>query len=537
MKNISRSLVVGCSVLALSACGGDQIVSPGTGGDIIITNPTPTPGGTPTPTPTSGTVTAADTCPSISGSTGLTDDGVMSVPTGSYRVCILPDTFNASTTLRYIPGVLYAMDGRVNVGTDGGPLADTSDDNVPIVYGADSNVTLTIEPGVILFAGNRTQPNGESYLVVHRGNKINAVGTADKPIIFTSRENVVGDATDSSIGQWGGVVLLGRAPVSDCFDGAFNKAAANQWQCQQKLEGTNQTTYYGGGNAADSSGTMKYFQIRFSGFALTGGSELQSLTLGGIGSGTTIDHWQSFNSSDDGMEFFGGVVNMKHVVAVGADDDTIDVDTGSQTTMQYVIAKQRAEGGDNLVELDSPDSAPEPITALPRTNLKISNATLVGGAATSARTLRLRGGADFSLVNSVLDAGSLSCLRIDETATFDSTGSGPPFFQSDVMSCGTTKFEGGSGVTGTQVQGLIDGSTNVNYNFTIALTSGFINSDAINAFTFYDAKTNVSSFFDTVDHIGAVKSAADDWWLGWTCDSSTLTFGNGTGACTTLPVY
>lgn len=524
-------------MLALAGCGGDQIVSPGTGGDIIITNPTPTPGGTPTPSPTGGTVTAAADCPAISGSAGLTDDGVISVPTGSYRVCVLPDTFTASTTLRYIPGVLYAMDGRVNVGTDGGPLATTADDSNPIVFGADSNVTLTIEPGVILFAGNRTQPNGESYLVVHRGNKINAVGTATRPIVFTSRENVVGDATDASIGQWGGVVLLGRAPVSDCFDGAFNKPAANQWQCQQKLEGTNQTTYYGGGNAADSSGTMKYFQIRFSGFGLTGGSELQSLTLGGVGSGTTIDHWQSFNSSDDGMEFFGGVVNMSHVVAVGADDDSIDVDTGSQTTMQYVIAKQRANGGDNIIELDSPDSAAEPITALPRTNLRISNATFIGGASTSARSLRLRGGADFALVNSVLDAGTLSCLRIDEVPTYDSTGAGAPLFASDVMSCGANKFEGGSGVTGAQVQSLIDGSTNVNYNFAISLTGGFINSDAINAFAVYDAKTNLSSFFDTVDHIGAVKNAADSWWAGWNCDSSTLTFGDSNGACTTLPVY
>lgn len=537
MTNLHRSLVISCSLLALAGCGGDQIVSPGTGGDIIINNPTPTPGPAPTPAPSGGTVTAASTCPAISGSSGLTDDGVISVPTGSYRVCILPDTFDASTTLRYIEGVLYAMDGRVNVGTDGGPLSSTADDNNPIVFGADSNVTLTIEPGVILFAGNRAQPNGESYLVVHRGNKINAVGTADKPIIFTSRENVVGDATDGSIGQWGGVVLLGRAPVADCFDGAFNPAPADQWKCQQKLEGTNQTTYFGGGDAADSSGTMKYFQIRFSGFKLTGGSELQSLTLGGIGSGTTIDHWQSFNSSDDGMEFFGGVVDMKHIVAIGADDDSIDVDSGSQATLQYVIAKQRAEGGDNLIELDSPDGAAEPITALPRTYLKISNATLLGGSAAADRALRLRGGADFALVNSVLDAGNLPCLRIDEVPTIDGTGAGAPLFASDVMSCGTTKFQGGSGVTAQQVTDLIAGSSNVDSDFNIMLTSGFINSDAINGITVYDAKTNLSSFFDTVDHIGAVKSAADDWWLGWTCDSSVLTFGNGSGACTTLPVY
>lgn len=517
-------------MLALAGCGGDEIVSPGTGGDIIINNPTPTPTSTPTPTPTSGTVTPAGGCPTISASGGLTDDGTITGDTGTYRVCVLPATIDADTNLPFIKGLLYAMDGRVDVGTDGGAVPSS----------ADTDVTLSIEPGVVLFAGNATTPNGESYLVVNRGNQINAVGTADMPIIFTSRDNVLGIATEASIGQWGGVVLLGRAPVSDCRSGVFNdgSAAFDQASCEQELEGAALTTLFGGDDADDSSGTMQYFQIRYSGFTLTGGSELQSLTTGGIGGGTTIDHWQSFNSSDDGMEFFGGTVNMKYVVAVGADDDSIDVDTGAQADMQYVLVAQRTAGGDHIIELDSPDGDYD-FDALPRTNLRISNATFIERSTANSRALRLRGGADFSLVNSVIDTDTEACLRIDEDPTINAAvGDGAPFFAAVVADCDQNDaFQGGSGVTAQQVADLFNNSSQTDSNFTIELVSGFINSDAINATGFYYNPTQLSSFFDDAGYIGAVKDASDDWYAGWTCDSAVLTFGDNTGACTTLPVY
>ena len=524
MTNFSRTLIISCSVLALAGCGGDEIVSPGTGGDIIINNPTPTPGPTPTPTG-SASVTPAGGCPTIAATGGLRDDGTITGPTGTYRVCVLPASIDKSTKLQYVSGLLYAMDGRVDVGNDGGAVAS----------GADTNVTLTIDPGVIVFAGNATTPNGESYLVVNRGNKINAVGSANMPIVFTSRDNVLGLSTDSSIGQWGGVVLLGRAPVSDCRDGNFNKA--DQSLCEQELEGAALTTLFGGNTPADSSGTMKYFQIRYSGFTLTGGSELQSLTTGGIGSGTVIDNWQSFNSSDDGMEFFGGTVKMSNVVVVGADDDSIDVDTGAQADMQNVIAVQRASGGDNIVELDSPDDDYS-FDALPRTNLRIANATFVGGSSAQSRLLRLRGGADFSLVDSVMDTKGKPCMRIDETPTIDpAVGNGAPFFASVVANCSSaTPFQGGTNITAQQTADLFNNSADTDSNFTVSLTSGFINSAEINAWTVYDP-TQLTMFFTATDHIGAVKDAADDWWAGWTCDSATLTFGSNVGACTSLPVY
>ena len=204
MTNIHRSLVLGCSLLALSACGPDDIVSPGSGGNVDIDINTPAP--SPTPTPTGpGLVTAAGTCPTIADPQGLTDKGTISGPTGTWRVCELPRTITKSSTLPKIAGLLYSMNGRVDVGCDGGFSAPTAGApytsttvgcTTPLT--ADTNVTLTIEPGVILFGAT-----GQSWLAVNRGNKINAVGTATAPIVFTSKDNVGGLNSDGSIfGVW-----------------------------------------------------------------------------------------------------------------------------------------------------------------------------------------------------------------------------------------------------------------------------------------------------------------------------------------------
>ncbi|PZT84065.1 MAG: hypothetical protein DI637_14195, partial [Citromicrobium sp.] len=351
--------VLGCSALALAGCGADEIVSPGTGGDVIINNPTPSPTPAPTPTPTSSLVTPAAGCPTISDPKGLTDNNTISGPTGEYRVCTLPARFTASSTLPYIEGLLYRMNGRVDVGTDGGPSADESDG------ASDTNVELTIEPGVIIYA------TGASFLNVNRGNTIEANGTAERPIIFTSRDNVQGLNGEGASGQWGGVVLSGRAPVTDCVAEGATPGSVN---CERQVEGAADPAIFGGATADDSSGSMQYVQIRYSGFVLSGDNELQSLTTGGTGSGTTLENIMSFNSSDDGVEFFGGRVNVKGLIVVGAEDDSLDTDTGVKANLQYVVAIQRPGAGDTIIESDSDNAFND---STPRQNTRISNATFV----------------------------------------------------------------------------------------------------------------------------------------------------------------
>jgi hypothetical protein len=520
-SNLRRTLLATVSVAVLSGCGANDIASPGTGGNVTINNPAPTPTPPPTPTPTSSLVTPATGCPTIADPQGLTDSGTIKGPTGEYRVCSLPARINVSSQLSKIAGLLYRLPGRVDVGTDQG--AATSN----------TVVTLSIDPGVIIYGGT-----GVSWLAVNRGNKINAVGTATQPIIFTSRDNVLGLNTDSSSGQWGGVVLMGRAPVTDCT--IAPTATPGSVNCERQTEGAVDPAIYGGASPADSSGRMSYVQIRFSGYVLSANTELQSLTTEGTGTGTVLDHVQSFNSSDDGAEFFGGIVSLKYFISVGAEDDNLDTDTGLQGNFQYVIAVQRSGVGDSMIEADSDNVLDGD---KPRQHTKLSNFTFVQRTNTGAdkAAILLRGGTDYTLANGVLVSPNYTCLSISRPATIQAADPaqddlGPPVFRSVVMQCGAPKYLGASGVTDAQVQTVFGSGTNNNNDaFTPTLTNLFMNGPSETAVTAFNANT-LASFFDTTTYIGAVKDATDTWYKSWTCNSSTADFGTGnSGACTSLP--
>jgi hypothetical protein len=534
VTHLHRSLALGCSLLALSACGPDDIASPGTGGnvDIDVDNSVNNPPPTPTPSPTGGVVTPAGACPTITDPQGLTDRGTITGPTGTYRVCELPSLIRVSSTLPKISGVLYSLNGRVNVGCDGGFAAPTAGSphnsttvgcTTPLT--ADTNVTLTIDPGVIVYGAT-----GQSWLVVNRGNKINAAGEADNPIVFTSEDNVAGFNSNSSIGQWGGVVLLGRGRTTDC---AVGSVASNT--CERDTEGAADLARFGGTNDADNSGTMRYVQIRYSGFVLGANSELQSLTTGAIGSGTTLEYIQSHNSSDDGVEFFGGVVNMKYYVVTGADDDSLDVDTGARADIQYALMIQRPGQGDGLTEIDSNGNEGD----TPRTRLRLANfvgiqpqvsANNEGGARAS---LFFRGNSNITLVNGIIHTPNNECLRLN------GSGGTPVTFtaHSVVMTCSTAKYIGSGTYTDAQVAAAFgSGANNNDDSFTSTLTGLFVNGANEDAVAPFDAST-LTAFFTTTPtpyHIGAAWAGNDTWYQGWTCNSSYANLGGGS-ACTSLP--
>ena len=526
MTHTTRSLVLGCSVLALAACGPEEISSPG-GGNIAInvdnsvTNPAPVP--TPTPPPGPVLVTPAAGCPTITTTPGLTDGGTITGPTGTYRVCQMPATFSTSSTLPYVPGLLYAMDGQVNIGSDQGAAS------------TNNAVTLTIEPGAIIYA------SGQDYLNVNRGNRLNAVGTQARPIIFTSRDNVLGLNNENSSGQWGGVIMNGRAPVTDCRGAGATPGTVN---CERQVEGTITPPLYGGATPTDNSGTLRYVQIRYSGFVLANGDELQSLTTGGTGSGTTFEYIQSFNSSDDGVEFFGGLVNVRYLAVVGAEDDSIDTDTGVKANLQYVIAIQRQGIGNSIIEADSTNAL---IGDNPRQNTRIANATFVHNNAAGEPVIRLRGGTDYALINTlIVSRAGFGCIRIDDAATIQAADPaqdevGPPIFRSVALDCATDYLNGsGSGATAAQAEQIFTSGANNNANYTNTLVNGYINGATETAVPPADP-TTLSTFFQTPtggNYVGAVRNAANDWTQGWTCNSGTVSFGMGnTGACTSLPVY
>ncbi|MBA4760123.1 hypothetical protein [Sphingosinicella sp.] len=485
MSHLRSFLMLG-SALALVACGADDVASPGEG---VIVTPTPT----------------AD-CP-----TGTAE--VSSV--AGLRTCQVSGTITGSLVLRKLDGIVYSLSGVVQVGVDVG-----SDGTAP---GGTAGI-LTIEPGVTVFGSS-----GADALVVNRGSQIYAEGTAAEPIVFTSRANIEGTSTAESIGQWGGLVILGRAPIGTCSAGGTTPGTAG---CQAAVEGVT-NAYYGGGLANDNSGRLKYFQIRYSGFALSAGNELNGITLAGVGRGTTFEYVQVHNSSDDGIEWFGGTVNGKHIVLTGNDDDSIDTDNGYTGVNQFVIVTHRATagsaGGDYVWEAGSGDGS---VNETVRQDTHFANVTAVanGGAA-----ILLRGGGDYQLTNWVLaGAASSACLDIDGAATIQAAGAGtdengPPVFKSVFFACAAPYIDDAN-VTGAQIQALFEVAGNNNTAAgTSTLTSVFVNGANESGVTAVNNLATVNSFFQNVDYIGAVRNAADTWWQGWTC-------GLGTGtACTVNP--
>ena len=513
-------LLLAASVAALAGCGSEKIASPGTGGNVTvnITTPPPPP---PPPPPASTLVTPAAGCPTIDDPAGLKDLGTITGPTGTYRNCELPARITRSSTLTRIPGLLYSLGGRVDVGTDLGATPRAGE----------ASVTLTIQPGVVLYGST-----GVSWLHVNRGNRLNAAGTATSPIVFTSRDNVLGLATDDSQGQWGGVVLSGRAPITDCT--VAPNATPGSVNCERQVEGAVDPAYYGGATPNDNSGTLRYVQIRYSGYVLSGNSELQALTTGGVGSGTTIQYVQSHNSSDDALEFFGGTHNARWLVFTGADDDNLDLDTGYRGLIQYVIAVQKSSGvPDSMIELDSANANED---QTPRTFLKLANFTFVhrNPANTNGAAMLLRGQADAQLVNGVLTTPT-ACLRLNGSNILGTNAAvdkvGPPVFRSIAMQCGTTPFVGSGGVTAAQVDAAFNVAGNNNTSsFTASLSNVFINGANETGRTATDPKV-VDAGFDTTSYVGAVKDANDTWYAGWTCNSATANFGATGTACTSLP--
>ena len=377
-----------------------------------------------TAVPAVGTGGSAAACP-----TGTTDDGLVQ----TFRACRLPSVISGTLTLPKIAGVFYRLRGQTEVGVDVGTT------------GADSGAVLNIEPGVVIAADSSETTN--DYLIVNRGAKINAVGTVANPIIFTSQQNLASNGvSDATQGQWGGVIILGRAPVGVCAAGTGpNNAAGSSTTCQQAIEGVT-GRFYGGPTAADNSGKFQYVQIRYSGIAISDGNELQGLTLGGTGSGTVIDHVQSHNSADDGVEIFGGATNMKYMVMTGADDDGFDIDNGFRGFIQFMITAQRTIGAtaDSFsTEIDSNNAE----DLLPRTFGRYANFTFLQTALAPA-AIRLRGGADMTYVNGVVKTpATVACVNIiagEQTAGGRSTirpadaalqDAGAPVFNSIYFSC------------------------------------------------------------------------------------------------------
>lgn len=225
--------------------------------------------------------------------------------------------------------------------------------------------TLTIEAGAVIRA-KTGQADKASALIVARGGRIIAKGTAEKPIIFTVEgDDLSGSIPTNSSGLWGGVIVLGNAPLN----ASGNEAAI------EGISITEPRGVFGGDNTADNSGILQYISIRHGGTNLGEGNEINGLTLGGVGSETIIDHIEVIACADDGIEFFGGTVNCRYLAVAFCADDAFDIDMGYRGKGQFWLAIQTIEAGNMIIETDGSPGRP---SNKPYTKPLINNLTAVG---------------------------------------------------------------------------------------------------------------------------------------------------------------
>ncbi len=488
-----RSLLL-CVAAALALCGcggsGNDVVSPGEGQ--FATGGTGGTGGS-----GGGNGQASADCPS-----GFTNLGT--VANGTLRSCGIPQAITANLTIPFRPGTAYRIDGRVAVGEDQGP------DAAAPRAGARS-ATLTIEPGVIIFGGIA------EYLVVNRGSQMIADGTASRPIIFTSLNDLNGGPDLK--GQWGGLVLAGRAPINRCPPNTTS-FPANPNNCEFRFEAI-QTINWGGNAPTESSGVLRYVQVKEAGYEVAPNEELNGITFGGVGSGTTIDFVQVHGSADDAIEFFGGTVNARHLILDQYDDDGMDTDEGFSGSVQFLIVFSDGPTEESRCFEASTGGSTSGGLPLLRSRPKVSNFVcrhaLAGAPLTGQPSgVVMNSGTGYDFVNGVFYTANTTpfCIDVDGAATVAAPA---PTFRSVALSCPAGPYRTTDGDQDGAPQQLFEaGANNIATGFTPTFSQVFINGSNESGRVATNP-TSVSSFFLVTSYIGAVSGPNDNWYVGWTC--------------------
>ncbi len=353
--------------------------------------------------------------------------------------------------------------------------------------------TVTIEPNTEIVGG--TGPSTD-YVVVEQGGKMIADGSVNNPIIMR------GDVAKGR-GEWGGLAINGKAPINGCAEGTE--------VCTAQGEGDSGT--YGGNDPEDNSGVYRYMIVSNAGFEFSPDNELNGIALQGVGSGTTFEFIQVHLNADDGIEPFGGTVNMKYIVLTGHGDDSFDWTKGFQGKAQYVIVKQYGDDADRGIEADNNGSNND---ATPRSQPMLANFTIIGpGSATAdgSHGVLIREGTAAKMANFLVTGSTETCFDIDQTATFTQATAGESSVVNSVFGgCIEATFDDDSADPFVVSEWVMDQDGNVDGDPKV--TNYIPNADSpaigIGAVPFNDA------FFDNVDFAGAVRDAKSDWTKGWT---------------------
>ena len=399
----------------------------------------------------------------------------------------------------------------------------------------EAGALLTIEPGTVIKGRAKANPSDATALVIARGARINANGTAAAPIIFTAESDNLSittpNLTESDRGLWGGVVLLGRARL-------------NTVSGQGNVEGiatSDARGIYGGTDDDDNSGVVRYVQIKHSSAIVSANVELNALTLGGVGRGTVIEYVDAYAANDDGFEFFGGTVNTKYLISSFNDDDNYDWDEGFRGKGQFWFAIGATDKGNQAMEMDG-GTTPE--DGQPYAIPELYNLTLIGSGATSANTgsngLIFRDNTGGKLYNSIIHDYRTYAVRI-ETESAQSQDSAKRLAAGDLAITNNIFGTFGAGTGDAQLFTSPNATTGgaapaSNYTADHIKAGNRINTDprlagisrtrnkgldprpAVGSPALTGAKTPPSDgFFAQTDYVGAFKNT--NWAKGWSAIS------------------
>jgi len=392
---------------------------------------------------------------------------------------------------------------------------------------------LTIQEGAIIHG----EKSSRGTLVVTRGAQIIANGTAEKPIVFTS------DQASPVRGDWGGVVILGRAKTNASFNGT-----AGVGEIEGGVNNAEGLGLYGGADDNDNSGVLKFVRIEYAGYAFLPDKELNGLTFGAVGKGTVVDHVQVSYANDDSYEWFGGSVDCTHLIAYKGLDDDFDTDNGFSGRIQFAISFRDSAiadiSGSNGFESDNDANGS---SLLPQTSPVFSNVTLVGPRATLEnvgnsnfkRGMHIRRNSALSIFNSVVIGWPTGWLLDASTGTptdQNLAGGTPKAFVSNTILAGNNSQISYAPSTTTPTGWTITDVTNYftragggNQLLTNAADAGLTapfkydasvdfnpaaGSAASSGADFSNSKLT-GTFFTVTTYVGAA-SVGDSWWKGWT---------------------
>ncbi len=368
----------------------------------------------------------------LSGWTALSEYGILSNEKGAAIDTLVDASINAGDTVTLSSDTTYILNGWVFV---------------------EDGAVLNIEAGTVIKGMPGTGENS-SALIIARGGKIYAEGDAGNPIIFTSTSDDVEDPTDltpADRGLWGGIIVLGKSVLN------LTSGGGGEGQIEG-IAATEVRGAFGGTDSTDNSGVIKYVSIRHGGSEIGDGNEINGLTLGAVGSGTTIEHVEVFSNLDDGVEFFGGTVNTKNMIVAYCGDDGFDYDISFRGKGQFWFVLQDPTAGNYGGEHDGGTGTAEAYA--PYAQPVIYNATYIGSGSASANTksagLLLRDNAGGHYANSIFTGFNGDVLAVEDLDSSKGMDSKQQFEEGRLTFKNNILFDCAGGTTVAELINFVD---------------------------------------------------------------------------------